>query len=135
MSDEPVKKKGNKNKGKKKGEGKQPFKRQDLAAAIVAKTGLARPKAVAAMDAMLEAIAAQLKDAKEVRLIGFGAFMLTERKAGKGRDPRTGAEIDIPQSKSVRFRPGKGLRDSVSGKAPAPASTEAAAEAHEDEEG
>ncbi len=101
------------------------FKRQELAASIVEKTGLPRAKAIAAIDAVFETITDKLKGAQEVRLLGFGAFMLTERKAGKGRDPRTGAEIDIPHSKSVRFRPGKALRDAVSGKVAAPAAEEA----------
>ena len=93
------------------------FKRQELAAAVVEKTGLPKPKATAAVDAMFEVITDKLKAGQEVRLVGFGAFVPTERKAGKGRDPRTGAEIDIPQSKSVRFRAGKALRDAVSQKA------------------
>ncbi len=92
------------------------FKRPELAAAVVEKTGLPRAKATAAVDAVFEIIADKLKEAKEVRLVGFGAFVLSDRKAGKGRDPRTGAEIDIPESKSVRFRAGKALREAVSGK-------------------
>jgi DNA-binding protein HU-beta len=95
------------------------FRRQDLLAALSEKTGLTRPKALAAMDAMLETITEILKEGQEVRLVGFGAFVPTERKAGKGRDPRTGVEIDIPESKSVRFKPGKSLRDAVAGKAAA----------------
>jgi DNA-binding protein HU-beta len=92
------------------------FKRQDLAGAVVEKTGLPRAKAVAAVDAVLEIIGEHLKLGQEVRLVGFGAFMVSKRKAGKGRDPRTGSEINIPEGKSVRFRPGKALRDAVSGK-------------------
>ncbi len=95
------------------------FKRQELASAVAEKTGLARAKAVAAVDAVLETISEHLKNGEEVRLVGFGAFTVSKRKAGKGRDPRSGAEIDIPEGKSVRFRAGKGLRDSVAGKAPA----------------
>jgi DNA-binding protein HU-beta len=57
----------------------------------------------------------------EVRFGGFGSFAVTERKAGKGRDPRTGVEIDIPASKTVRFRASKGLRDTISGKVAVPA--------------
>jgi DNA-binding protein HU-beta len=93
------------------------FKRQELAAAVTEKTGLPRAKATAAVDAVLEIIADRLRQDQEVRLVGFGAFMVSTRKAGKGRNPRTGLEIDIPEGKSVRFRPGKGLRDAVAGKA------------------
>ncbi len=105
------------------------FKRQELLAAVADKTGLPRPKAGAALDAVLETIAARLKEGQEVRLQGFGVFVVTERKAGKGRDPRTGAEIDIPRSKSVRFRPLKSLRNAVSGKGEV-----AAAGEHEEDE-
>ena len=53
--------------------------------------------------------------------------MLSKRKAGKGRDPRSGAEIDIAEATSVRFRPSKALRDAVSGKeAPAAAADDEA---------
>jgi len=100
------------------------FKRTDLAASVADKTGLPRPKALHAVEAVLDIVIERLKAGQEVRLVGFGAFVVADRKAGKGRDPRTGAEIDIPESKSVRFRPSKVLRDAVSGK-----TTDAAAEA------
>ncbi len=93
------------------------FKRQELAAVVAEKIGVPRTKATGAVDAVLEAITDQLKAGQEVRLVGFGAFVIGERKAGKGRDPRTGAEIDIPAAKSVRFRASKALRDRVAGKA------------------
>jgi DNA-binding protein HU-beta len=92
------------------------FKKGDLVVTVSEKTGLPRPKANAVVEAVLEILAAQLTRGAEVRFGGFGSFIVAERKAGKGRDPRTGVEIDIPASKTVRFRPSKGLRDSVSGK-------------------
>ena len=52
------------------------------------------------------------KDGK-LTLTGFGAFAVETRKARKGRNPRTGAEIQIPASKVVKFRPGKNLKDAV----------------------
>ncbi len=100
-----------------KGEGKpgsdKVFNRQKLVAAVTEKTGLPRAKALAAVEAVFEAMSHSLKGGLEVRVLGFGAFSVSERKAGKGRDPRTGTEIDVPQSKSVRFRAGKGLREMV----------------------
>ena len=89
------------------------FNRQKLVGAVTEKTGLPRAKALAAVEAVFETMSSSLKSGKEVRVLGFGAFSVSERKAGKGRDPRTGAEIDVPQSKSVRFRAGKGLRELV----------------------
>ena len=52
------------------------------------------------------------KDGK-LTLTGFGAFAVETRKARKGRNPRTGAEIRIPASKVVKFRPGKNLKEAV----------------------
>jgi DNA-binding protein HU-beta len=92
-------------------------KRGQVVAAVVEKTGLPRAKAMAAVDAVFESVTAFLQTGKEVRLAGFGTFAVSSRKAGKGRDPRTGAEIDIAAGKSVRFRAGKGLREAVGGAA------------------
>jgi DNA-binding protein HU-beta len=92
------------------------FKRGELAAAVADKTGLPRVKATAAVEAVFDTISERLGAGQDVRLVGFGAFVLADRKAGKGRDPRSGVEIDIPSSKSVRFRAGKSLRSSVGSK-------------------
>jgi DNA-binding protein HU-beta len=94
------------------------FKRQELVAVVAEKIGVPRTKATGAVDAVLDAITDQLKKGQEVRLVGFGAFVIGQRKAGKGRDPRTGAEIDIPAAKSVRFRASKALRESIGGSPP-----------------
>ncbi len=87
--------------------------RQKLIAAVTEKTGLPRGKALSAIDAVFDAVSHSLKDGKEVRVLNFGVFLISEREAGKGRDPRTGAEIDVPQTRSVRFRASKALRDMV----------------------
>lgn len=93
--------------------GDKVFKRQDLVAAVSRKTGLPKNKAMEAVEAVFDTISDTLKGGQEIRLIGFGHFQVTERKSGKGRDPRTGAEIDIAESKSVRFKAGKTLRSTV----------------------
>jgi len=49
----------------------------------------------------------------EVRLTGFGVFVVATRAGGKGRNPQTGEEITIKPSKQPRFRPGKQLKDSL----------------------
>ncbi len=103
--------------GKGAGAGKQDHvvNRQKLLVAVTEKTGLPRSKAMAAMDAVFDCVSHSLKDGNEVRVLNFGSFVISERKAGKGRDPRTGAEINVPQSKSVRFRPSKTLREVLGG--------------------
>ena len=85
----------------------------DLITAIAARSDVPKAEAVKAVDAVLGAIEAALKSGQEVRLVGFGTFAITHRKASKGRDPRTGVEIDIAATTSVRFKAGKGLKDAL----------------------
>ena len=87
--------------------------KMDLIAAVSEASELPKAKAAEAVDAVFHAIEAALKAGEEVRLVGFGSFATATRKASKGRNPQTGVEIDIPESTSVRFKPGKGLKDAV----------------------
>ena len=86
--------------------------KMDLIAAVAEETELTKAKAAEVVDAVFGAIATALKK-DEVRLVGFGNFVTVKRAAGKGRNPRTGEEIAIPASTSVRFKPGKALKDGV----------------------
>ena len=54
-----------------------------------------------------------MKKGEEVRLIGFGTFAVSKRKATKGHNPRTGEEIKIPASKQPKFKAGKTLKEAV----------------------
>jgi DNA-binding protein HU-beta len=85
----------------------------DLIAAVADTTDLPKAKTAEVVDAVFSAIEAALKKEEEVRLVGFGSFATAKRKAAKGRNPRTGEEITIPASTSVRFKAGKALKDSV----------------------
>jgi DNA-binding protein HU-beta len=87
--------------------------KQELIASVADGADLTREKATKAVDAVFAAIEDALKKQMEVRLVGFGTFQTATRKAAKGRNPRTGEEIKIPASTSVRFRAGKGLKDAV----------------------
>ena len=89
--------------------------KNDLIAAVADTTDLTRVKAGEAVDAVLAAISTALTKKDEVRLAGFGTFVAAERKAATGRNPRTGEEMQIPASTTVRFKVGKGLKDSVNG--------------------
>ena len=94
-------------------EGNTHVNKNDLTAAVAESTGLAKAKAGEAVDAVLAAITASLKAKDEVRLAGFGTIVAAERKAGTGRNPRTGEEMQIAASTTVRFKVGKGLKDAV----------------------
>lgn len=87
----------------------------DLIAAVAEETDLSRAKATEVVDAVFSAIGGALKSKEEVRLVGFGTFVAATRKASTGRNPRTGEEMEIPESTTVRFKPGKGLKDSLGG--------------------
>jgi DNA-binding protein HU-beta len=87
--------------------------KQDLVNVVAEAADLPKAKAGDVLDAVFEAIEKALKDNTEVRLVGFGTFSTSSRKAGTGRNPRTGEEIAIPATTTVRFKAGKGLKDAV----------------------
>jgi DNA-binding protein HU-beta len=87
--------------------------KQDLVAVVADAGEMSKAKAGDVLDAVFEAITKSLKKKQEVRLVGFGTFSTSRRKAGKGRNPRTGEEIKIPATTTVRFKAGKGLKDAV----------------------
>jgi DNA-binding protein HU-beta len=87
--------------------------KNDLIYDVAARTGLSKADASKAVGAVFDSIAESLKNDKDVRLVGFGTFTVATRKASKGRNPRTGDEIEIPASKQPKFKAGKGLKDAV----------------------
>jgi len=76
-------------------------------------SGLSKADAAKAVDSVLSGITDALKKGDKVNLVGFGAFSVTDRKARKGRNPRTGEEIDIAASKTPKFSAGKALKQAV----------------------
>lgn len=89
------------------------MRKKELVSAIANKTGLSEKNAELAVKALVETIGDELKKGESVQLIGFGTFDVQERAARKGRNPLTGAEIEIKASKSPRFKAGKALKDKV----------------------
>jgi DNA-binding protein HU-beta len=87
--------------------------KNDLIGVVADKAGLTKAQAGEAVDAVFEAVTASLKKGEEVRLVGFGTFAVSKRKASIGRNPATGAEIKIPASNQAKFKPGKGLKDAI----------------------
>jgi DNA-binding protein HU-beta len=66
-----------------------------------------------ALDGMLDAIIEALKAGEQVSLVGFGTFSVKERAARTGRNPQTGATIEIAASRTPGFKAGKALKDAV----------------------
>ena len=75
--------------------------------------GMTRRQASTVLDAVFGAIVASLKAGENAKVPGFGSFSVSERAARKGRNPATGETINIKASKSIRFKPGKELKDTV----------------------
>jgi DNA-binding protein HU-beta len=73
--------------------------------------GLTKKQAGEAVDATFECIAQHLKDGDRVSVPGFGSFSVSERAARQGRNPATGATIQIPASKNAKFKAGKDLKE------------------------
>lgn len=87
--------------------------KNDLIQQLSDRTGLAKNDAAKAVDGVFDLITDSLKAGTEVRLTGFGVFVVATRAGGKGRNPQTGEEITIKPSKQPRFRPGKQLKDAL----------------------
>lgn len=85
----------------------------ELISSVAEQTDISRAKATEVIDAVFEAIEGALKRSEEVRLVGFGTFATAVRKAGTGRNPRTGETMKIAESTTVRFKAGKALKDAV----------------------
>lgn len=85
----------------------------ELIDSVVSSTGLSKKDATAAVDAVFSTIQDALAKGEKVQLIGFGNFEVRSRAARKGRNPQTGAELNIPASKVPAFKPGKALKDAV----------------------
>jgi len=92
----------------------QAMTKAELVEKIHAKSGLpTKAKSEAALEATLEAITECLSKGDSITLTGFGSFKVNKRAARKGRNPRTGEEIQIAPCSVVKFTPGKNLKDSV----------------------
>ena len=87
--------------------------KSELIEAIAASTDLPKAAAGRALDAMVEAVTGALKDGDQVVLVGFGTFAVKDRAARTGRNPQTGAEIQIKAAKVPGFKAGKALKDAV----------------------
>jgi DNA-binding protein HU-beta len=90
-----------------------PVNKNDLIQKLSERTGLEREEATKAIEGIFDLIIEALKSGDEVRLTGFGVFEVSHRAGGKGRNPQTGAEIEIKPSKQPRFRAGKQFKDAL----------------------
>ncbi len=85
----------------------------DLIDAIAESADISKAAAARALDGFVSAVTDALKKGDQVSLVGFGSFTVRERAARTGRNPQTGATINIKASKNPAFKAGKALKDAV----------------------
>ncbi len=85
----------------------------ELVSTIAKDSGLTKADAERALKAFVDVTKKTLKKEGKLAVAGFGTFVVSKRKARKGRNPQTGEPIKIKASKAVRFKPGKALKDGV----------------------
>lgn len=87
--------------------------KSELIVAMAEAADISKSAAGRALDGMTDAVADALKKGDTVTVIGFGTFLIKERAARSGRNPRTGEAIEIAASKTPTFKAGKALKDAV----------------------
>ncbi|MEQ1608915.1 MAG: HU family DNA-binding protein [Hyphomonadaceae bacterium] len=85
--------------------------KSDLIKSISDASGLKQTEATRLVDAVFDTIAASLKKGEQVAISGFGTFLAKTRAAREGRNPATGATINIPARTSVAFKPAAAMKD------------------------
>ncbi len=87
--------------------------KSDLIDAMAEAADVSKSAAGRALDALTDSVAVALKNGDTVSILGFGTFSVKERAARTGRNPQTGATIEIKASKTPSFKAGKSLKDAV----------------------
>ena len=87
--------------------------KSELVDAIAAGADISKASAGRALDSMINAVTDSLQKGEQVSLVGFGTFSVKDRAARTGRNPQTGAAIQIKAAKVPAFKAGKALKDAV----------------------
>jgi len=87
--------------------------KSDLIDAMAADAGISKAAAKAALESFMGSVTDTLKGGNKVSLVGFGTFSVSARSARTGRNPQTGAEIQIAAKNVAKFKAGAGLNDAV----------------------
>ncbi len=87
--------------------------KKELVQNIAQEAGITKTVAEKALNAVLDGITKALAEGDKVTFVGFGTFSTAKRPARKGRNPKTGKEINIPASVVPKFKPGKSLKEEV----------------------
>jgi DNA-binding protein HU-beta len=87
--------------------------KEEMIGLMAEKSGISKKQASEALQAFMSGVTTQLKKGQKVSFAGFGTFSISKRKARQGRNPQTGASIQIPATKVPVFRAGKNLKMAV----------------------
>lgn len=87
--------------------------KSELIDAVSDAAGLTKADSSRALDAVITAISDTMGKGEQVSILGFGTFLVRHRNARTGRNPQTGAEIQIKAANVPAFKPGKALKDAV----------------------
>jgi DNA-binding protein HU-beta len=93
--------------------GKKRMTQSEVLNHFAEKFGMKRAQAKELFDELANLAQSEVKSNGEFVLPGFGKLVLSERKAREGRNPATGETIQIPAKTTLKFRVGKGMKDSV----------------------
>jgi DNA-binding protein HU-beta len=85
----------------------------ELTARVARDTRMTKVRSSRVIDSLLEHVMKSLKKGERASLVGFGTFTVTRRRARTGRNPQTGAPIQIPARRVVRFTAGKSLKAEI----------------------
>lgn len=89
--------------------------KSELIAKIAEGADITKASAGRALDSLINSVTTELASGGDVALVGFGTYKVNDRAARTGRNPQTGAEIQISAAKVPAFKAGKALKDAVNG--------------------
>lgn len=87
--------------------------RADLAEILNAQIGLSRSESAALVESIINHVTVALERGENVKITGFGTFVLRDKKERIGRNPKTGVEVPITPRRVLTFRPSQAMRDRV----------------------
>jgi DNA-binding protein HU-beta len=87
--------------------------KSELVDAVASSADLSKADAAKAVDALVDVVTEALRKGEQVTVVGFGTFLVRKRDARAGRNPQTGATIQIAASNAPAFKAGKALKDAV----------------------
>ena len=87
--------------------------KNELISAMSGASNLSQTQCTEALQTFINTVTSELKGGSEVKIIGFGTFKISRRKATTGRNPQTGEQIQIKASNQPKFSAGKALKEAV----------------------